>query len=360
MDRRPTTQDISWFLDLNRNGQLNLDPPYQRRSVWSPRDRRFFLDTIFRGYACPAIFLHKRLEDGGGSVYEVVDGKQRLQTILTFVDNKIALAADFGDVALNGKKWRDLPSEKQRRFWDYVLPVEFIKTVEGTVVNEVFERLNRNSRKLDRQELRHARNEGWFITFVEKEPDEDDFWKLYKISTTATSRRMGDVQFISELLLLLLRKQIRGFDQDELDDAYSLYDVPEETTPDFDRASVSQRFGQIKQYLRAMDDRNGCIRTYASGSRVHLFSLWAWVALNEVGALPVPAQAADHYVELMAAVEALKDSDLDALIAGQGSATDLERTAFEYARNARGATTEPAQRVARHAALVAALTPKAP
>ena len=43
VDRRVTTQDISWFLDLSRNGQLNLDPPYQRRSVWSPKDRRFFL-----------------------------------------------------------------------------------------------------------------------------------------------------------------------------------------------------------------------------------------------------------------------------------------------------------------------------
>jgi hypothetical protein len=35
VDRRVTTQDISWFLDLDNNKQLNLDPPYQRRSVWT-------------------------------------------------------------------------------------------------------------------------------------------------------------------------------------------------------------------------------------------------------------------------------------------------------------------------------------
>jgi hypothetical protein len=52
MQRRPTTQDISWFLDLYKNGQLDLDPPYQRRSVWSRKHRRFFLDTIF---ALPAL-----------------------------------------------------------------------------------------------------------------------------------------------------------------------------------------------------------------------------------------------------------------------------------------------------------------
>jgi hypothetical protein len=33
MKRRLTTQDITWFLDLHRNKQLDLDPPYQRRSV---------------------------------------------------------------------------------------------------------------------------------------------------------------------------------------------------------------------------------------------------------------------------------------------------------------------------------------
>jgi hypothetical protein len=42
MQRRPTTQDVTWFLDQNRNGQLQLTPPYQRRSVWTTKDRRFF------------------------------------------------------------------------------------------------------------------------------------------------------------------------------------------------------------------------------------------------------------------------------------------------------------------------------
>jgi hypothetical protein len=65
MQRRPTTQEICWFLNLYKNGQLDLDPPYQRRSVWSPKDRRFFLDTIFRGYATPAIYLYKVTDDKG-------------------------------------------------------------------------------------------------------------------------------------------------------------------------------------------------------------------------------------------------------------------------------------------------------
>src|ERR1700677_1122365 len=104
MDRRPTTQDISWLLDLDKNGQLDLNPPYQRRSVWTAKDRRFFLDTIFRNFPSPAIFLHKNISDTGAVKYFVVDGKQRLETILRFSKGKMRIATDYGDVRLNNKR----------------------------------------------------------------------------------------------------------------------------------------------------------------------------------------------------------------------------------------------------------------
>jgi hypothetical protein len=84
MKRRPTTQDITWFLDLDRNKQLDLDPPYQRRSVWTRKDKQFFLNTIFRDFPSLAIFLHKSISCDGHVVHHVVDGKQRLPTILEF------------------------------------------------------------------------------------------------------------------------------------------------------------------------------------------------------------------------------------------------------------------------------------
>ncbi len=82
--RSPSSHDVSWFLDLHRNGQLHLSPPYQRRSVWTRKDRQFFLNTIFRGFPSPAVFLHKEISDDGRTTYQVEDGKQRLETILAF------------------------------------------------------------------------------------------------------------------------------------------------------------------------------------------------------------------------------------------------------------------------------------
>ena len=354
MDRRPTTQDISWFLDLDRNKQLDLEPPYQRRSVWSLRDRRYFLDTIFRGYPSPAVFLHKRFIEGDKSVYEVVDGKQRLETILMFVSNKIAVEKEFGDGALNGRRWSELAQEYQRRFWDYVIPVEFIKIVEGVVINEVFERLNRNSRKLERQELRHARNDGWFIKFVENEPDADDFWTTYRISTTTRARRMRDVQLISELLMVVVEGSISGFDQDALDAVYVKYDAPEETHPDFDAVGAAQRFAQVKQYIRQMDQHNQCVAQHATTS-THFYSLWSCIAL--MGQRPEPPLAAGRYANLMAVVASLQEQeDIESFYVSMQQDAPFVKEAFAYAVHARGASTEPAQREARHQVLMGVLS----
>lgn len=350
MERRATTQDISWFLDHERNEQLDLDPSYQRRSVWSPKEQRFFLDTIFRGYPSPAIFLHKRVDPmSGKQVYEVVDGKQRLETIIRFVNNKIAIEKNFGDARLDGKKWRQIDDTALKsRFWDYVIPVEFIKIVEGTVVNEVFDRLNRNSRKLERQELRHARYDGWLVTLAENESN-DKFWKDFGVVTTSKVKRMKDVQFISELIMVVLYGRVQGFDQDAIDQAYADYDVPQDTDADFQEDAVRSIIRDVKDYIQAM-------KTAVPGTVEHLrtstnfYSLWSALALM-ANNRPDARQAAGAYSEFLNVVAALRERR----VAGIPDTDLVERNAAAvvYLDNASGASTEPSQREKRHEILQA-------
>lgn len=350
MDRRATTQDISWFLDHERNEQLDLDPSYQRRSVWSPKEQRFFLDTIFRGYPSPAIFLHKRVDPvSGKQVYEVVDGKQRLETIIRFVNNKIAIEKDFGDARLDGKKWRQIEDPSLRsRFWDYVIPVEFIKIVEGTVVNEVFDRLNRNSRKLERQELRHARYDGWLVEFAEGE-SADGFWKDVGVSTTARVKRMKDVQFISELLMVVIYRRIQGFDQDAIDEAYAAYDVPQDTDPDFQEEAMRMIVGEVKNYISAMKANVPGIVEHLR-TATNFYSLWAALVLMD-DQRPDPRKAAEAYLEFLNIVAAIRERRA----AGEPDIDLVERNAAAavYLENATGASTEPSQREKRHEILTA-------
>lgn len=346
MQRRPTTQDISWFLDLYKNGQLDLDPPYQRRSVWSPKDRRFFLDTIFRGYPTPAIYLHKEMDEKGGVKHAVVDGKQRLETIIKFAGGELAIDPNFGNKDLDGKKWGELHDAHKRKFWDYVLPVEFISVDDPGMVNEVFDRLNRNSRKLLPQELRHAKYDGWLVNAVENELD-DPFWTNLKVVTEAKSKRMRDAQFISELFMLVLHGQIEGFDQEQLDKLYADYDEPVDAVPDFDESEFKNGAFRIKATIQKMIEIDPAVLKHAKTAN-NLYSLWGVLALcgSEV---PENPDLANKYVAFMSLVEQVKEE-----IAGGANLPDNPEViaASVYRRSATGASTDLTQRKERHAILL--------
>jgi len=356
MKRRPTTQDISWFLDLKNNGQLELDPPYQRRSVWTRKDRQFFLDTIYRDYPSPAIFLHKTTDEKGRQIYNVVDGKQRLKTILDHVGNTLAIAKDFGDADINGKKWPQVSKsvEWRNKFWNYVLTVEILDVVEGVIVNEVFDRLNRNARKLDRQELRHAKFDGWLIKFAEAESERNE-WRDLKVVTLARARRMHDVQFLSELILVVLEQKIAGFDQDNLDDKYATYEDPAETVEDFVGEDVANAFEQCKRFIRRIERTNKCVTNHARGLG-NFYSLWSVVAIDK----PAIAKAgtfARRYARFMTLVEeCAAEENPDSLLEKKSKSRRPAYTqALKYFLATQGASTDLAQRETRHNVLAKVL-----
>lgn len=275
MQRQPRPQDISWFLDLNRNSQLDLDPPYQRRSVWTTGDRRYFLDTIFNNYPVPAVFLHKTFDEAGNSIHHVVDGKQRLETILLFAADKLRIPLTINDPRLAGKKFSELDREGKERFWNYSVSVEFLPVVDDTVVNNIFERINRNSRKLTAQELRHAKFEGWFINFVEAQSNEAA-WEKLGVVTKARARRMADVQFISELFLATITGDIQGFSQGALDEAYANYESTEEAVLPETTDVLEARFMASREFLSKAWDAEERIRAPLR-NQATFYSVWGYL-----------------------------------------------------------------------------------
>ena len=355
LDRRPSTQDLTWLLDLDRNGQLDRDPPYQRRSVWTRKDQQFFLDTIFRNYPSPAIFLHKTFDDSGRATYHVVDGKQRTQTILDFVEDRLRIAKDFGDLRLDGKKWSQLQGERElkQKFWNYQITMEMMDIPESSVVNEVFDRLNRNARKLTRQELRHAKFDGWLITEVEKEAEREE-WRTLGVVTTARLKRMLDVQFLSELVLVVLNKEIAGFDQDALDQMYAKYEEPSETLEGFDVEEIRQHLATVKGYLARMEGDGKVVSRLTKGQLGHFYTLWAFVALSEANDLPPSGDIEARYTGFMEKVARLAaEPDLDAFLRQEDAGE--YKLALTYLNNSRGANTDLAPRKERLMALRAAL-----
>ena len=347
MTRSISQQDISWFLDLHDKGQLDLDPPYQRRSVWTLTDKRFFIDTVLNNYPAPPIFLHKAIDDHGHATYHVVDGKQRLQTIIEFAAGKLRVPDDFSNITLQKRRWKELQRETREQFWNYILIVEMLPSVTDAAIRDTFERINRNSRKLQRQEIRHARYDGWFIHFVEAEAEKDE-WKSFGVVTAARAKRMADVQFISELFAVNLKSQIIGFDQDWLDELYAEYEDPEAgsaiSLDDF-RQRIQETKFTIGQCLQVKPQILDYLKI-----QTHFYSLWGYLTLQGGADFP-PADLAPAYLNFMEQVSFEIRAAQDPEPRSQGNHEAEDIIARTYAANSRGASTDLGPRRARHTQL---------
>ena len=79
------TWRINDFSGKADRGQLNLNPSYQRGDVWPTSDAQKLIESILRGIPLPSIILLKPASGNKQAKYEVVDGKQRLTSILRFI-----------------------------------------------------------------------------------------------------------------------------------------------------------------------------------------------------------------------------------------------------------------------------------
>jgi Protein of unknown function DUF262 len=242
-ERRQTTQAIAWFWDLYRRGLLELDPPYQRRSVWTQSYKDYFVDTILLAYPAPAIFLFEDIDEDGVSEYSVVDGQQRLTTIFQFLENQYPVSESASMTRLRGLYFADLPPQTKRAFYSYQFSIEFLPSTDEGTLNNIFDRINRNVSRLTAQELRHAKYSGVFANKVEELSEflGEQLPKDFPRITAASRRQMKDVELVAQLLLLTERG-VETYSQHDLDRAYSErdeeWDAALTTEQDFRRVSV--------------------------------------------------------------------------------------------------------------------------
>lgn len=198
----PTTYPISWFRDRNIEKALVLRPPYQRKLVWTTKQKAFLIDTILKNYNIPEIYIHRVTDVSGKSIYNVVDGQQRIRSILDFIAGEFSLLEEFTPEYADNN-FEDLPEGVQLSFWSYTLYVREITHASQEEVGNFFKRMNRYVVPLNPQELRHATYSGDFIKLME-DISEDEFWAENKIVRPNEIRRMNDVQFVSDLFISMM------------------------------------------------------------------------------------------------------------------------------------------------------------
>jgi hypothetical protein len=201
---------INELLLISRNRQINLEPGFQRNSVWSDLDRGRFIQSIISNYPVPCIFLYQR-NSRGKTVYDVIDGKQRLETILMFTGTG-HFRRDRFDVKLslgNGLDWYDWSELRRHPTARHQFETYKIQTVEVTgdlsEIVDLFVRINSTGKRLTSGEKRHAKfYRSQFLKQAEHLVERFERYLLHqKILSKAQIDRMKGTELFAELLMSL-------------------------------------------------------------------------------------------------------------------------------------------------------------
>lgn len=148
---------------------IDISPTYQRRLRWSNKKKSLLIESFLLNIPVPPIFLYER----DYNEYEVIDGRQRLDAISSFLANDFALTGLEYWPELARKRFRDLPVVLQRGLLRRSLPAVVLlaetKGLDGDALDVrrvLFDRLNTGGIRLNPQELRNALYPGPFNAMV--------------------------------------------------------------------------------------------------------------------------------------------------------------------------------------------------
>lgn len=261
-----TSYSILDFLQWQTDGTLQLRPPFQRGAVWRPVQKSALIDSLLRGYPIPALFLQDRSNpDTFKRQLVVIDGQQRLRTVLSYVDPTSLTDRDERDdfvlLAIHDpdrakRTFAQLAESDKHQILGTRLNVYIVSAVvpDGEIL-EVFRRMNTYGARLNRQELRNAKWSGVFKEVSYRlAADAFDYWLKWGLFNRQSIAEMADAEFTSDLLLLI-RSGVQATSQDALDKAYKDF---EEDFPDAD--VCARRFHDILALIDTIFEQGPRIR----------------------------------------------------------------------------------------------------
>jgi len=349
-------QSISWFQDHYKNGRLELRPPFQRKPVWTDKQRSALIESVLMDIPIPEVYVQVTQAEDGTEQYGVVDGQQRLRTILQFVgiesdddrigedNNLFALEALPAASVYKDKNFADIVGEDRKRFYQYEICVRFLYTDNQREVEDVFKRLNKFTLPLKAQELRNATYHGPFAKLSEKLAD-DEYWAVNRIVTPAAIRRMADIEMMSELLIGLLHGP-QGGAAGIINEYYERYEEFEDEFPD--QARIKKLFDKVFATIKRLFPSIG--ETSRWDNRADYYSLF--VALGSLLATHIlPERNLKPLSRKLLEFEAEVDRRLEKPNADTSEASRIYARAIEKGSN------DKARRTDRHEALVGIIEP---
>ena len=257
---------------------------YQRKLVWTRDEKVSFIDSIKSGFPVP-IVLFAESRGNKESLLEIIDGMQRLNAVMSFIENDYAVGGEYFDLETmattkllldTSEIIQKLPKMSRSicvQIAAYLVPISIYEFAETGNVDEVFRRINSGGRKLSRQELRSAGATGYFAQAVRKISakvrGDDSFSdqlrlnEMKLISITNRDLEYGlpaqDIYWVQEGILS--KEEVRQSRDEELVAdlvAYMVSDTPPSSRTEFlddflglaDNDASNKRFLEIESFVQ--------------------------------------------------------------------------------------------------------------
>lgn len=166
---------IRYLVDQFSDGEFYIPLDYQRKFIWSDKDKCNFIESVLMGLPIPLMFF----ADTTDGRIEIVDGAQRIQTLVQFSQNDLTLQNLKVLTKANNFNFSNFDISIQRRFLNTSIRVVFLE--EGTTDKtrqEIFKRINTGGERVNPTEARRGSIEGKFKDFIEECTKNELFNKL--------------------------------------------------------------------------------------------------------------------------------------------------------------------------------------
>lgn len=167
-------------------------PDYQRDYIWDTKKASEFIESLMLDLPVP--YLYVAVVNGGedDGRLEIVDGSQRIRTLVAFLENQLTLGQLNILSTLNGLKFDDLPFGRQLRFKRKTIRWIELLDIEESDRRELFRRINTGGVLLKPMEIRFGSLDGDFLTLINKLAHSPLFLDLCPISATKTSLKQRE------------------------------------------------------------------------------------------------------------------------------------------------------------------------
>lgn len=344
-----SVQTIAWIRDRYREGNLKIKPPFQRKPVWVARQKCYLIESILLGLPVPEIYIQQSTSPEGQTTYAVVDGQQRIRTVLQFVGSeedpeeavfnkftldKLGSNSDWANIS-----FAELTPDQKRTFYGYKFAVRYLNTDRDDEVRDMFCRLNKFLTPLKPQELRNATYSGPFVALVLQLAD-NEYWAENHIVTPALIRRMNDVEYVSELMIGVLHGP-QGGSAAVVDSYYQQYEDYEDVFPDQRR--MQRVFDSTLHIVQAiLPDIKGT----RWSNKTDFYTLFVAIAsILRLLRASGPAKVSFKSTAIRKAVESFA-ADVDTRLGNEDAS--VSPSVIEYVRAVEKGANDKARRAERH------------